>query len=139
MIGTQAPLLACCGAICDRGRDCKLQTSTGPFQQSYPCAADLDLRIECRLSLSDFGVFLSLGPTLARERPRAPECELVFGISGRPREGNCVAHVGQARDVGDGAFKAQAKTRVRHRTVAAQISVPAVMLFVDAAFRHACI
>ncbi len=75
----------------------------------------------------------------ARTASRAPECELVFGISGRSREGNRIAHVGQARDVGDGAFKTQAKTRVRHRTVTAQISVPAVMLFVDAAFRHACI
>src|SRR6516162_2141736 len=66
-------------------------------------------------------------------------CASISGISGRSRERNRVAHVGEARDVRDGALEAEAKTRVRHCTVAAQISVPAVVLFVDAPLRHACI
>src|SRR6516225_4311547 len=46
-------------------------------------------------------------------------CASISGISGRSREGNRVAHIGEARDVSDGALEAEAKTRVRHRTVAA--------------------
>jgi hypothetical protein len=46
-------------------------------------------------------------------------------ISGRSRKRNGVAHIGEARDVSDGALEAQSKTGVRHRTVAAQIPVRA--------------
>ena len=43
----------------------------------------------------------------------------ISGIPGRSREGNRVAHIGEARDVSDGALEAEAKTRVWHRTVTA--------------------
>jgi len=66
-------------------------------------------------------------------------CVSISGISGRSRKRNRVAHIGEARDVSDGALEAKAKARVRHRTVAAQISVPAVVLFIYATLRHACI
>src|SRR6266436_2349593 len=52
------------------------------------------------------------------------------------REGDGVAHVGEAGDVGEGALEAEAEAGVRHRAVAAQIAVPGVMLPVDGALGH---
>jgi hypothetical protein len=43
----------------------------------------------------------------------------ISGIPGRSRKGNRVAHIGEARDLSDGALEAEAKTRVWHRTVTA--------------------
>src|SRR5712672_3618585 len=54
-------------------------------------------------------------------------------VAGRSREGDRVTHVGEARDVGEGALEAEAEAGVRHRAVAAQIAVPGVVLAVDAA------
>src|SRR5207237_2107522 len=56
--------------------------------------------------------------------------------AGGSREGDGVAHVGEAGDVGEGALEAEAKASVRHRAVAAQIAVPGVVLLVDAALGH---
>src|SRR5271163_4417368 len=58
-------------------------------------------------------------------------------VAGRPREGDGVADVGEAGDVGEGALEAEAEAGVRHRAVAAQIAVPGVVLPVDAALGHA--
>ena len=38
------------------------------------------------------------------------------------RERDCVAHVGEAGDVGEGALEAEAEAGVRYRAVAAQIT-----------------
>src|SRR5215831_11201023 len=90
--------------------------------------------------MSPLGLLAVYQQILRHRFPRSRKsCASISGISGRSREGNRVAHVGEARNVSDGALEAEAKTRVRHRTVTAQISVPTVVLFVDAAFRHACI
>ena len=43
----------------------------------------------------------------------------------------------RVNDVGDRALEAEAKARMRHRAVAAQVPVPGVMLQVDAALGHA--
>src|SRR5436305_830678 len=61
----------------------------------------------------------------------------IFRVPRRPGERDRVAHIGEAGDVGDGALEAQPEAGVRHRAVAAQIAVPAVVLLVDAALRHA--
>src|SRR5690348_17890207 len=90
-------------------------------------------------SIGRYNVARSLS---ADTRPSARSrkfCASISGISGRSRKRNRVAHVGEARNVSNGALEAEAKTRVRYRTVAAQISVPAIVLFIDAALRHACI
>jgi ABC transporter substrate binding protein len=58
---------------------------------------------------------------------------LIPRVARRSREGDGIAHIGEARDVGKRALEA----RVRHRAVAAQIAVPGVVLLVDAALRHA--
>src|SRR5262249_23292132 len=60
--------------------------------------------------------------------PRAPR---------RARERDRVAHVGETGDVGERPLEAEAEAGVRHRAVAAQIAVPAVVILVDAALRHA--
>src|SRR5215831_6080129 len=58
-------------------------------------------------------------------------------VAGRARERDRVAHVGEAGDVGQRALEAEAEAGMRHRAVAAQIPVPAVVLLVDAALGHA--
>src|SRR5215203_5823747 len=52
-------------------------------------------------------------------------------IPRRARIWDRVPHVRQAGDVGERALEAQPKARVRHRAVAAQVPVPAVVLLVD--------
>src|SRR5271163_4599800 len=54
-------------------------------------------------------------------------------VAGRPREGDGVADVGEAGDVGEGALEAEAEAGVRYCAVAAQIAVPGVVVAVDAA------
>src|SRR5712691_2321107 len=60
-------------------------------------------------------------------------------VAGGSREGDGVAHVGEAGDVGEGALEAEAEAGMRHRAVAPEIAVPGVVLPVDAALRHASI
>src|SRR6266581_7887432 len=55
------------------------------------------------------------------------------------REGDRVAHVGEAGRIGDRALEAEAEAGVRYRAVAAQIAVPGVVLPVDAALGHAAV
>src|SRR5438270_1933694 len=55
------------------------------------------------------------------------------------REGDRVAHVGEAGDVDEGALEAEAEAGVRHRAIAAQVAVPGVALAVDAALGHAAV
>src|SRR5580700_1899761 len=57
--------------------------------------------------------------------------------TGRSREGDRVAHVGEAGRIGEGALEAEAEAGVRHRAVAPQVAVPGVMLLIDAALGHA--
>src|SRR4051812_1584082 len=63
--------------------------------------------------------------------------QLVLRVAWRARERNGVAHVTEARHVGDGALEAQAETGVRHAAVAAQVPIPAEAFFVDSHFFHA--
>src|SRR5215472_9830595 len=58
------------------------------------------------------------------------------GVTGRAGEGDGVAHIGEAGDVGEGALEAEAEAGVRHRAVAPQIAVPGVLVLVDAALGH---
>src|SRR6266481_965633 len=58
-------------------------------------------------------------------------------VAGGSREGDGVAHISEAGDVGEGALEAEAEAGMRHRAIAAQIAVPGVALFVDVALRHA--
>src|SRR5262249_53168138 len=51
-------------------------------------------------------------------------------------EGDGVADIGEADDVGEGALKAEAKAGVRDCAVAAEVAVPGVVLLVDAALGH---
>src|SRR5271165_4816963 len=60
-------------------------------------------------------------------------------VSRRSREGDGVAHVGEAGDVGEGALEAEAEAGMRHRAVAAQVAVPGVVVAVDAALGHAAV
>src|SRR5437660_12684313 len=60
-------------------------------------------------------------------------------VAGGSREGDRVAHIGEAGDVGEGALEAEAEAGLRHRAVAAQIAVPGVVLAVDAALGHAAV
>src|SRR5437899_12807211 len=63
-------------------------------------------------------------------------------VAGGSREGDRVAHVGEAGDVGEGApgeSRGEAEAGVRHRAVAAQVAVPGVVLPVDAALGHAAV
>src|SRR5438552_9685038 len=60
-------------------------------------------------------------------------------VAGGAREGDCVAHVGEAGDVGEGALEAEAEAGVGDRAVAAQVAVPGVVLAVDAALGHAAV
>src|SRR5580704_5678627 len=60
-------------------------------------------------------------------------------VAGGAREGDGVADVGEAGDVGEGALEAEAEAGVRHRAVAAQVAVPGVVLPVDAALDHAAV
>src|SRR3984893_1881120 len=57
-------------------------------------------------------------------------------VAGGSREGDCVADVGEAGDVGEGTLEAEAEAGVRHRAVAPEIAVPGVVLLVDAALGH---
>src|SRR5215472_12000355 len=59
--------------------------------------------------------------------PRVPRCA---------REGDGVAHIGEAGDVGEGALEAEAEAGMRHSAVAPQIAVPGVLVLVDAALGH---
>ena len=45
-------------------------------------------------------------------------------VAGGSWEGDCVAHVGEACDVGDRALEAEAEADLRHRAKTAQIPVP---------------
>src|SRR5688500_7533059 len=65
--------------------------------------------------------------------------DLVAGVAGGPWEGNGVAHVGEAGDVGDGALEAQAEAGVRHGAVATEVAIPGHVLAVDADGGHALI
>ena len=63
-------------------------------------------------------------------------------VAGGAREGDGVADVGEAGDVGEGATgrsRGEAEAGVRHRAVAAQIAVPGVVLPVDGALGHAAV
>jgi hypothetical protein len=72
-------------------------------------------------------------------------------VSRRPWEGDRVAHIGEAGDIGEGALEAEPPTPPspacggglgrgrRHRAVAAQVAVPGVVLLVDAALGHAAV
>src|SRR5712691_6047322 len=53
------------------------------------------------------------------------------------REGDRVAHVGEAGRIGDRALEAKAEAGVRYRAVAPEVAVPGVVLLVDAALGHA--
>src|SRR6266536_3943891 len=53
------------------------------------------------------------------------------------REGDGIAHVGEARRIGDRALEAEAEAGVRHRPVAPEVAVPGVVFLVDAALGHA--
>jgi hypothetical protein len=57
----------------------------------------------------------------------------------RFREGDRVADVGEADDVGEGALETEAEAGMRHSAVAAQIAVPGVVLPVDAALGHVAV
>src|SRR5258708_1189815 len=59
------------------------------------------------------------------------------GIPRGAREGDRVAHIGEARAIRDRALEAEAEAGVGHRAVAPQIAVPGVVLLVDAALGHA--
>src|SRR5438067_9089880 len=72
-------------------------------------------------------------PSVARCATR----ESVFGVARSPRKRDRVAHVGKPRDVGDGALETEAKARVRHAAVAAEIPAPAHRFLVDADLAHA--
>jgi hypothetical protein len=57
---------------------------------------------------------------------RIPELSIPRIFRGS-REGDRVAQVGEAGDVGEGAFEAEAEAGVRRRAVAAQITPPQVV------------
>jgi hypothetical protein len=72
--------------------------------------------------------------------PQAPRRDVsIPRIARRSREGDCVAHVGEAGDVGQGALETEAEAGMRHRAVAAQIAVPGLVFPVDAALGHAAV
>src|SRR5215468_8181398 len=77
-------------------------------------------------------------PRVAIARPNRP-ARSIPSITGRSRERDRVAHIGQTRDIGQGALEAKAEARMRHGAVTAQVAVPAVMLLVDAALGHAAV
>ena len=58
--------------------------------------------------------------------------QLVLCVSRCSRERDRVAYVGEAGHIGERALEAEAKARVRHGAIAAQIAVPAVILLVEA-------
>src|SRR6266581_5530143 len=63
-------------------------------------------------------------------------------LAGRSREGDRVADVGEAGDVGEGApgeSRGETEAGVRHRAIAAQVAAPGVVLAVDAALGHAAV
>jgi hypothetical protein len=66
-------------------------------------------------------------------------CASIPRVPRRSREGDRVADVGEAGDVGKGALEAEAKAGVRHRAVAPEVAVPGVVLPVDAALDHAAV
>src|SRR5260370_42266206 len=78
-------------------------------------------------------------PPADSERERRGEYASIPRVAGCSREGDRVAHVGEAGDVGEGALEAEAEAGVRDRAVAAQIAVPGVVLLVDGALRHAAL
>src|SRR5579862_3848840 len=55
----------------------------------------------------------------------------------RSRKRNDVAHVGKSGRVSNRPLEAQPETRVRHRAVAAQVAIPAVMFLVEAGLADA--
>src|SRR5580692_2968923 len=89
---------------------------------------------------ADEAVTLSqLGAASRRPRVVAQAAKPDFSIprvSRGSREGDRVADVGEAGDVGEGALEAEAEAGVRHRAVAAQVAVPRVVLAVYAALGH---
>src|SRR5437016_3069734 len=80
-------------------------------------------------------------PYRARLQPRlrrgSSPLRSVPRVAGGARKGDRVAHIGEPGRIGDGALKAEPEPGMRHRAVASEIAVPAVMLLVDAALRHA--
>src|ERR1700730_6474670 len=62
---------------------------------------------------------------------------LIARVARRARKRNRVAHVGKAGDISERALEAEPEPRMRHGAVAAQIAIPAIVLLVDAALRHA--
>src|SRR5712691_10676789 len=76
------------------------------------------------------GATMTIEQRVFRESSRRSTTS-VTGVSRRPRERNDVTYVGKSRGVRHGALEAQAESRVRHRAVAAQVAIPAVMLLVE--------
>ena len=52
------------------------------------------------------------------------DCASIPRISWRPCEAGCVADIGEAGDVGEGALEAEAEAGMRHCAVAVQIPLP---------------
>jgi hypothetical protein len=50
---------------------------------------------------------------VATDRPRAEVVSSIPRVAGSPREGDCVADVGEAGDVGERALEAEAKEILR--------------------------
>src|ERR1700719_4314995 len=73
-----------------------------------------------------------------RRRERSRSMHQYRALPGA-REGDRVAHVGEAGDVGEGALEAEPEAGARHRAVAAQVAVPGIVLPVDAALGHAAV
>src|SRR5215472_15971111 len=82
-------------------------------------------------------VAVSRSPGVSAQPPRRDIS--IPRVSGRSREGDRVADVGKAGDVGEGALEAEAKAGVRDSAVAAEVAVPGVVFLVDAALGRALV
>src|SRR6185295_14636556 len=76
-------------------------------------------------------------PGPAAQSYRKLDNDSVPGVPGSAREWNRVAHVGEPGNVRHGALEAETEPGMRHRPVAAQVAIPAVVVLVETGLRHA--
>src|SRR6478672_2085498 len=73
----------------------------------------------------------------AKNRTRSASTRSELRGAGRARVGDRIADVGQSADVDHQALEAQAKAGMRHRAIAAEIAIPAVVRRIQAELAHA--
>src|SRR5690606_39591808 len=89
-----------------------------------------------RRCTSDSGqkMMYALAPAMAmptKHRAKNSSTASVLRRARRARVGDGVADVGQPADVDDQALEAEAEAGVRHRAVAAEVAVPAIVFAVE--------